>query len=65
MATSVATTIPAPVFHPTVWGDYFINFTPEPLQAGSYTPSIITANHNLVFVLLKPARLPLSLGITL
>jgi len=32
MATSVATTIPAPVFHPTVWGDYFINFTPEPLQ---------------------------------
>ncbi|CAL5006104.1 unnamed protein product [Urochloa decumbens] len=22
----------APVFHPTVWGEYFISFTPEPLQ---------------------------------
>ncbi|PUZ51543.1 hypothetical protein GQ55_6G196300 [Panicum hallii var. hallii] len=32
MATSVATAMPAPVFHPTVWGEYFINFTPEPLQ---------------------------------
>ncbi|KQK21701.1 hypothetical protein BRADI_1g62538v3 [Brachypodium distachyon] len=22
----------APVFHPTVWGDFFINYNPEPLQ---------------------------------
>ncbi|CAO2201563.1 unnamed protein product [Urochloa humidicola] len=32
MATSVATSMQAPVFHPTVWGEYFINFTPKPLQ---------------------------------
>ncbi|CAL5012615.1 unnamed protein product [Urochloa decumbens] len=32
MATSVATSMQAPVFHPTVWGEYFISFTPEPLQ---------------------------------
>ncbi|CAO2168914.1 unnamed protein product [Urochloa humidicola] len=32
MATSVATSMQAPVFHPTVWGEYFINFSPKPLQ---------------------------------
>ncbi|KAF8701686.1 hypothetical protein HU200_033452 [Digitaria exilis] len=32
MGPSIATPVPAPVFHPTVWGDYFINFIPEPLQ---------------------------------
>jgi hypothetical protein len=34
----------APVFHPTVWGDYFINFIPEPLQARSYISLYFAVN---------------------
>lgn len=37
MATTGTTSMPAPVFHPTVWGDYFIKFVPEPLQVSDET----------------------------
>jgi hypothetical protein len=34
MAYSQGATVPntAPVFHPTVWGDFFIDYSPEILQ---------------------------------
>lgn len=53
MATTGTTSMPAPVFHPTVWGDYFIKFVPEPLQACSfhtYTISLFAASTLLLCV---------------
>jgi hypothetical protein len=44
MGTSDATFVQAPEFHPTVWGDFFINFTPEPLQVRSYIISLLLQN---------------------
>jgi hypothetical protein len=34
MSYSQGATVPntAPVFHPTVWGDFFIDYSPETLQ---------------------------------
>lgn len=44
----------APEFHPTVWGDFFINYEPQPLQACMLVNSIPLPSAEYTYLKLKP-----------